>query len=210
MNIVSLCNVALSRLGTQSTISDLTEASPEANACARFYEPTLYAVLAAHDWSFAKSQASLQQKGIAPKPWRYQYALPSDLIRARRVVPHGFIPGMPPHVIPFEVRRGTDSTGVSSPVLCTNDPDAVLDYTALVDNPAEWSTYFGEAFTWHLAAEIAVPITGRGELQSAMMQGFQSSLQSARHQDAAQQVLRDDRTPDFLAVRGVVSDRGWW
>lgn len=101
----SICNQALSRIGTRSTIASLTEASKEARACNLVYQQTRDEVLSMAFWNFAKKTASLSLLKSAPgtptnqtgatqwssaypaPPWLYEYSYPSDCLQFRMIVP---------------------------------------------------------------------------------------------------------------------------
>ena len=59
MDQVTVCNRALSVIGTRSTIASLTESSIEAQACNLHFEPACRALLRLAPWSFARYQANL-------------------------------------------------------------------------------------------------------------------------------------------------------
>jgi len=79
---VDICNLALMHLGTNSTISSLSEQSPEARACARVYDTARDATLRDHNWNFATRYISLAAIGNAPQGWQYRYQYPHDCMKA--------------------------------------------------------------------------------------------------------------------------------
>jgi hypothetical protein len=104
-SVVSLCNRALSGIGTRSTIASLDEDSNEAIQCALIYEDTRDEVLQAAFWNFAQKTALLSLLKSAPgtptnltstasnwtsdfpaPPWLYEYAYPSDGIQVRTII----------------------------------------------------------------------------------------------------------------------------
>lgn len=100
-----ICNRALSRIGTRSTIASLTEDSNEARQCNMLYVPTRDEVISMAWWNFAKKTATLSLLKSAPgtptnptgatqwssaypaPPWLYEYAYPSDCIQFKMIVP---------------------------------------------------------------------------------------------------------------------------
>jgi hypothetical protein len=104
---VDVCNNALLNIGTRSSISSLTEASPEAQACNLQYDTVLSTLLRSAPWNFARKFAtlgllkalpgtpensstpvdSLWHTSYPPPPWYYSYAYPSDCVLARYVLP---------------------------------------------------------------------------------------------------------------------------
>ena len=64
MDEVTICNLALARLG-DSRIVTFADAKPEAEYCALFYEATRDEVLRAHPWNFATKLVSLPLSWVA-------------------------------------------------------------------------------------------------------------------------------------------------
>ncbi len=226
MDQVSVCNLALARLGAQSAISSLPEGSPEAPYCGQFWDQARDATLAANDWTFAKVSAALALVGTAPATWQYQYAVPRDCLRARHIqnplavqnvqmLATGFggqmLPGYgPPPPVPFERGLGTDSLGNQGAVIWTNQAGATLVYTARVLDPNLWEPGFVSAFSWQMAMELALPVTGNGQLQDAMARGFQAAIDAAKNAAANERVRIDDHVPDWISVRGLAADELSW
>lgn len=105
---VEICNRALSKVGTRSTIASMTEASNEAKQCNLLFNPTRDEVLSMAFWNFARKTATLSLLKSAPgtisnpsptgfdgtwndaypaPPWLFEYAYPSDCINVRFVTP---------------------------------------------------------------------------------------------------------------------------
>lgn len=102
---IIICNQALSRIGTRTTIAALTEDSKEAKQCNLVYTQTRDEVISMAHWNFAKKTQSLSLLKSAPgtptnptgatawtdaypaPPWLYEYAYPSDCLMARYIVP---------------------------------------------------------------------------------------------------------------------------
>ncbi len=59
MDQVTVCNRALSVIGTRSTIASMTEQSTEAIACNLHFESACRALLRLAPWSFARYQTNL-------------------------------------------------------------------------------------------------------------------------------------------------------
>lgn len=102
---VAICNRALAAIGSQSSISSLTEGTPEANACALIFADTRDEVQNMAFWNFCRKTATLGLIKSAPgtltnptgaavwssaypsPPWLYEYAYPSDCLQMRFIVP---------------------------------------------------------------------------------------------------------------------------
>ena len=132
MDQVTVCNRALSVIGTRSAIASMDEASPEADACSLHFEPACRAMLRLAPWSFARAtvQAALiasapgtpeNPNGILPFPlvpnvagnqavqiveWQYEYVWPQDCVRLRQVqYPFDTTPQTSGTVAPLLARR---------------------------------------------------------------------------------------------------------
>ncbi len=104
-SVIDICNQALATVGTRSTISSLTEDSPEALACSQQYASTRDKLLRAAPWNFATRWAALGllkalpglpesnitavsnvwQTTYPPPPWAYSYAYPTNCLMVRSV-----------------------------------------------------------------------------------------------------------------------------
>lgn len=111
---VDVCNNALANIGTRSSISSLTEDSPEARACVIQYNTVLENLLRAAHWGFARKNLtasllkalpgtpensttptdSLWHESYPPLGWLYSYAYPSDCLLVRWVSPQIYASGL--------------------------------------------------------------------------------------------------------------------
>lgn len=201
---VDICNLALLRLGTRSTIAALNEGSTEANACALAYATVRDALLAQHRWRFASRRVVLADLGNAPLGWGYRYAYPSDCLRARAVLPARRLPGQTPTEeasVPFEVAGDQDPAGNPLRVILTNQANAELLYTARITTAAMFDAPFVEALSWMLAAELAATLTGDQGLAASCMQAAAAAVSGARAGDANEAPTVQDRQPEWIAVR---------
>lgn len=172
---VSVCNKALARLGLPP-ISLLTEGSRESITCGIFLEGSRDAALRDFKWNFATRRKVLAQLQTAVEPWGYCYAYPSDCIRAREIVKAA---GASDAVL-YEVA----ADGSGGRVILTDKAAAVLVYTARVTAFSAYDPLFVEAFSWKLAAEIALPLTADKNLMQIAETKYQNILSQARTADA--------------------------
>lgn len=106
-SVTQICNLALQKVGTRSTIADLTEDSNEARNCNLVYETTRDEVLGMAFWNCARNTLTLSVlKSVPgtptnpsapsspvwipdwpPPPWMFEYAYPTDCIQMRYLVP---------------------------------------------------------------------------------------------------------------------------
>lgn len=104
MSVVSICNRALSKIGTRSSIASITEGSAEAEACNLNFNPVRDQLLRAAHWGFARKfeTAAVLKYGVGaveftgtvpsvwssdypPQPWLYTYGYPADALLIRYV-----------------------------------------------------------------------------------------------------------------------------
>jgi len=168
---VQICNLALTRMGATGVIQSLTEASEEAYNCNRLYEPSLRAALRMYPWDFATAIATLALLSETPDDYDYAYSLPSGCVR-----PLYLLPKQDP-ALEFAVRGVT---------LYSDEEDAVLAYTQYISNPALYDDGFAEAFSYRLAADLAIPLASDLDLQARMMQLAQSAVSTAKTADVKQ------------------------
>lgn len=161
-SVVDICNMALSRIGNSQRINALDEASIQAEQCSLFYEPSRDFVLADYPWPFAMAYVSLAEVVDNPNPeFPHSYSVPTDCLRARRIVNGIFPDGAWPYCVnrpeipqtPYRIINGA-----SGRVLSTIVNPATLEYTAKVTSPELFDPIFVSALAWKLAGQIAPAI----------------------------------------------------
>jgi len=200
---IDICNLALLRLGTRSTIASLGEGSAEANACALIYPTIRDALLTQYRWGFATRRAALADLGAPPTPWLFRYAYPTDCLLARAIDrPDAALPP-----IPFEVAGDQDQGGNAIRVILTDQPQAVLLYSARITQPGLFNPAFVEALSWMVAAELAVALTGDKGLAQACLQTAAAAIAGAKALDANEAAESRERPVEWLAARGAETVR---
>ncbi|MGA2401441.1 MAG: hypothetical protein ABSG91_07015 [Syntrophobacteraceae bacterium] len=155
-------------------------------------------------------------------PWSYEYAWPQDCIRLRRVLnPYvqsqaGSVvpmwPGIvaaPPKIpaemdnrVPYQISLDRDSAGNQIKVILSNIENALIVYTALVDNPNLWDDEFSEAFVFMLASHLVGALIGDKQMDKALYEKAAQLAVTARAVDANEQPVSPNHTPDWIRVRG--------
>jgi hypothetical protein len=176
---VDICNVALAHIGDIATVSsiDPPEGSAQAQHCARFYPIARDAALEMHAWNFSMRRVALAKVTNSWTEWLYAYAVPSNANNIISVIPSDalddysetFPPTWPNSQFPYGAPSPAavayvpqpytieiDATG--TPVLLTNQEDAVLRYTAFVTDTTTFSPLFVTTLTYHLASMLAGPV----------------------------------------------------
>jgi len=190
--VVALCNLALSHLGDDASVSQVEppEGSAQAEHCAMFYPLARDALLEMHPWNFATRRTTLAVAAEEPNSqWRYGYALPSNIIGVFSIGEE--LASDDDLLNDYEIE--TDSTGQR--VLYTDIADARVKYTVAVTDPVRFSPLFSTALSYMLASYLAGPVlkgeTGRTVAQS-MLQTAMGFLAQAKTSDAKQR--RNRRT----------------
>ena len=209
---IDLCNRALSAIGARTTISSLTEGSPEANLCAVHYDNTRSSLLRVHNWSFARRRVALSMlaaatgtpenltgNGPVPEtPWNYKYAHPTDCMRVRSIYQDPAI-ATP---IKFIISSDLDSSANYIKVILTNQQAAELIYTTDIPVPDLWDQEFTDALVYSLASDLAIPLTGDKAIAQMCMQVASQALLQARVTDSTESPANAENVPDWVAVRG--------
>lgn len=228
-SVVEICNLALSAMGTRSTISDISEGSAEARQCALHYDAARDAVLAAAHWNFARKQvalallkdATLATPDDVPQPWLYEYAYPSDAIQARYMmstidtsaassmfgVASPGVSQLTGSPIRFLISLDVDDNGNDVKVILSNQEDAQLVYTKRVIDPNLFDSTFVQAFAYYLASKLVIALSGDKQLARDMFSVADRVTTQARvtnGNEGGPTVI--DHLPDWLRVRGVESD----
>lgn len=223
---VAICNLALSAVGTRSSIASLTEDSVEARECNLHYTPALEAVLSSAHWNFARKQATatLVKDGTVagttnppPPPWLYEYAYPNDCLNVRYILPQlasaqGVVPGtvavesIATAPVYFILSSDTDASGNDSNVLLTNQPQAILVYTKRITNPNLFDAGFLDAFALYLASRITFQLTGDRQLARDIFNRADALSKAARASNGNEGITVIDSVPDWIRVRGYYSD----
>lgn len=196
---VSICNLALLRIGVKSFIEDLEDDSTEAEACKAAYELLRDAALAAAPWPFATRRRALGQlAGVTRTGWSYVYTVPDDYLRALFLVP---ATGRNPRAderTPFELEANDAGDGL---VLLTDDSAAELAYTARITAVERYSPQFVDALAWLLASELVLGLAVKPELGPASFKRYQLALSTAAATAANERQQDPAPTPDWIAGR---------
>jgi len=201
---LQIFNMALGLLGTKMTVADEDEDSAEALACRTFYDLALETALAAHDWNFARRYVDLAELSVTPpNGWAYAYGWPAGCARFRHLTNGSRLAA--PHlkweaatVLVDEVLVRAILTDVEAPEGC---------YTAILTETTLFPPSFTRTVAAALAADIALPLTQKTENENRMQAKLQAAIMRAAVDDGNEGVTSlDDHMPDWLAVRGVVSD----
>ena len=188
-------NMAMSHIGSKSSIQQEDEKSPPANACRLWYPVSRIAALEAYNWGFARKSSLLTTHSLAAPTlrWGFRYAYPSDCI-APRLIENPL--GDEEDTIPFEIENADDDT------ICilTNQEQATLIYTKDVELVDIMPVHFMKMVALYLAHSIVVEITGKSGNKDRLLRDFEQMAITAPSVDANFGVNKPDR--DASWVRG--------
>jgi len=172
--LVDICNLALSNIGADATITALdgSDTSAEAGYCVRFLPIARREMIELGDWEFAVTRATLAASSSnASLIWSYSYVVPSDCINALRVLrptattngisytdPFGtLLPMVPSYYIATDESNGA-TFELEGTTLYTNEADAILKYSKDITDPTLYPNSFVTALAYLMASYLAGPI----------------------------------------------------
>ena len=184
---VQIAKLALQHIGDRWDISDLTESTPEAEQVNLVFADTRDALLRQHPWNFAKKYATpAALTATVPGNWDYAYTYPPDALRIRGIIDPLQL-GVP---IKFEVARNRSDIKV----VLTDQVSAELFYTARITDTTQFDPEFTMAFSYKLAAKLAMPLTGERAIMGDMDTLATNVVNSAWETDSNEGI--EEETPD--------------
>jgi len=207
-NKIQICNIAISRIGAR-TIQSLSDNAKEARECDRHYDFARDAVLADHDWGFARKRLTLSLLTDTFSGWQYAYVYPTDCIKARKIYDGtGAYTGTSYDIdsdrvvqignVEYEIASSEDK---DYRMILTDKESAELFYTARITDANLYSPQFISALGFRLAAELAVPIRSDSKLAQLMLDSYVRELGRARMIDANEDYKKPDEINSFVEAR---------
>lgn len=195
---VSICNMALNNMGIGRVIAKLTDATEEARACKRWYEPARDELLQEYPWNWAAAVAELAPRSETSPLGAYVYAYPSSALRVRNV----FQADTPTVRANWMIRRSASG----GRIIIADITPAVAEFTARVTDPTEFPPTFADALAWLLAAKLTLSLKGDGENRRGdVMQYYMLSKQKAVMADANEGLRRGVNVDDNLSLEAQTS-----
>lgn len=232
-NPVALVNRALLAIGGKYTVSSITpsDGSPQANAAAILFTPTFEQLGRTAWWNCLQKQIPLTLLAAAagtpenptntapfpPQPWLYQYAYPTDCLKARAIIPSFpaqgdgvplttinnaapiWIRGM--GQIPFKVAYATDAQNNPITVILTNQSQAQLAYNVNQQNPVIWDSQLEQAFVSSLAVFLVPALSMNAKLMETQIALADRLIGEARASDGNEGSNSQDHVPDWIRAR---------
>jgi len=190
-SVIEICNNALLDLG-EDVIMSLGDSSKAAGLCNHRWPAVRDAVLRAHPWNCAMTQAELAAATAAPMwKWEYKYNLPTDFLRIVQIV-------------------GEDGTDIAdweiqgSIILCNESAPIFISYVRCETDPKQYDALLSEALSARLAATLAYPLSGSTALAQSNWQSYQDKLTEARGVDAREGVPESVTPTSWLGAKSGV------
>ena len=199
---VTICNLALSRIGDSASVSSINppDGSAQAEACSRLYPLALSTALDLHNWSFATRRASLAElaDGTVEKgPWAHAYALPANCKRIIDLRPSGEAEAEErakflgkPIFRPYRPKIEFEVAGTSSgQAVLTNLESPIIRYVCSDPNASQFTGLFADALSWLLASYLAGEVirdSSGHSFANNCLKNYQGTMSSAMQQDARQ------------------------
>lgn len=195
---VGIYNLALNAIGSRNNLSSTSERDRGAEVCRLWYPVVRDQVLAGAPWPSCKSFQRLglkQARGDAewvpgdPEPgYQFVYGSPSDMVQ----------PICLTDFTRFTLTAYTDNTKV----LNTNNPAPILAYTKRNYTVASWESALQMAIAFGLAANIAMPLTGKAQRANLLISQANDLIITARTEAANQGFDGHESIPDWISARG--------
>jgi hypothetical protein len=229
---VSLGNRALLMIGARAQISSLNEASTEANAINVLFQPTFEQLARTAPWGCLRQQAELTLLAAAagtpenvdgttmpvpPVPWQYQYAVPSNSMQIRYIVPTfpnatlgtpittasisaaTWVPGL--GQIPFAIAYATDINNNPIETVLCNQSQAQAVYTINQPNPIIWDSLFEQGFVASLAAYLVPALSLDLPLMDRAVKQAETAISLARVRDGNEGTTSQNRNAQWMDAR---------
>lgn len=178
---VDIANLALTKLGSASKITALTDNSVAAIAINSVYEMCRLAELRAHYWYFAIKRTQLPASAVAPS-WGYSvaYPLPADFVRLVQVNEFALVPALYDYntadASAYTVETNTD--GVLS-ILCNYNAPLKVRYVWNAPDEGTYDPCFNMAFASRLAYETCEQITGSTSKREQAKDDYKEAIKMA-------------------------------
>lgn len=193
-NKISISNLALNHIGA-TNIQSFEENTKPAITLRAVYENVVEAVLRDHNWSFARKIVDLAETTDEIDGYDFAYAYPSDCIEARYIYDPS---DRRNREIEFIV--GADAN-LSKNLILTDQCEAKLVYTARVTNSGLFDGLFVDALAFRLAADLAVPLKGKLDLQRSYMQQYNFFIENAKATSSNENFEDPDDSSSFTDAR---------
>jgi hypothetical protein len=188
---VGIANVALGKLGS-SSISNLDDPSPGAEAVKAVWDYARDAELRAHPWKFAITRGTITNLTAAPAwGYSYQYQLPTGYLRVVEINRDWWWDNW--ERAPWQIEGKRILTDIGSPL--------ELRWLQRVTAASDFAPDFVPVLACRIALETCVRITGSDSLKETIRADYALALRSARATDAIERSPEPMRDGSWITGR---------
>ena len=186
---VSICNLALQRLGAKA-ISSLTEDTTAGRACNRVYTHARDSELRSHTWNFARERVQVAADSTDPIfGYAKKYAIPSDCLR----------------ILPTNGTQGTpvqDDWQIEERFILTDDTAPIdLVYIKRITDENTFDVLFIELLVARIAMDIAETVTQSNTKKDNARLHYKEVQKEARRVNAFERPPQDLPTDAWVNAR---------
>lgn len=179
-----IANRALSKLGHPRVSNVDTTDTLSARTISEMWDSVRDAVLQAYPWNFAIKRASVPAESTAPVyGWDKQFLLPVDFLQLLDIQDSP----------DYRVEGGKILTNALSPLK--------FRYIARIEDTAQFTPLFNEAFSARLAYEGAEKITQSNTKKDFLFNEYRLLLAQAQQSDAIEDPVIDPEDDDWVRAR---------
>lgn len=214
-SIVTICNMALARLGIDQTIENIDDNNNRARACKLFFDEVRDQLLRDYDWNFSLVVLSAALVADTDIPgWQYAYRYPTDCLMLRAIstasglrlanLPFGFTCTSRDALqtalgkIPFQIQADPSVTGR---IVVSDLPEAYFWYTKQITDPNQYDPVFTSALAWRLAGEIGLMVKADPNMSRNAMNMAISVAGQAATDSYSEQAQTDTRVSPSVGGR---------
>lgn len=185
---IEICNAALLRAGITRRIENLSDSTPEADACEAEYYAVRDMLLEEHNWQWAVKYSTLAADATAPAwYWNVQYTLPNDFIT---------LLNLEAEEISYEI---TDDG-----MLMTNETAPLkIRYISREEDVTRFPQLFKQALIAKLAAHLAMALAKDLKRVDYLEQRYDRLIADARFSDSGRRSYQPLDATAFLDARQV-------
>lgn len=195
---INICNLALTHIGVKN-ISALTDQQEAARKLTLIYDFEKDEVLRAHNWNFAtKAEALALLTDVTSPGFDYVYAYPAKCLFLRKLMDEdGNDKDCSDRAYPFkEIIATGNLKGIAS-----NLEDAYAEYTYQVDDTTFFDPIFVKALSHKLATTLAIPLTGKRDLETDQGNLYRAALEEAKRVNRTEVNFPPEQTSNYVSGR---------
>jgi hypothetical protein len=167
----TLVNRALQEIAAQASVSGEPpefDGSAAGLAAGILYPPAITLLLRQEDYEFARNDTALQAAPLVPYPWTYAYLYPTDCAKIRSIKPPQWTQNDPQPIRWTEMDQMIG--GVLTRIIGCNIANAVLTYSTLDVEEAQFDPVFEETLVRYLASGLVMSLGGRPDFSTKLLE----------------------------------------